>query len=52
MKIIDLKIYPSYFRDVLSGDKTFEIRKNDRDYEIGDLLDKDKVPCSAQMLKH
>ena len=38
MKLIDLKIFPSYFRDVLGGDKTFEIRKNDRDYEVGDLL--------------
>lgn len=33
-----LKILPSYFEDVVSGKKTFEIRKNDRDYKVGDLL--------------
>lgn len=33
-----LKILPSYFEDVMSGKKTFEIRKNDRDYKVGDLL--------------
>lgn len=33
-----LKILPNYFEDVISGRKTFEIRKNDRDYKVGDLL--------------
>ena len=33
-----LKILPGYFEDVISGKKTFEIRKNDRDYQVGDLL--------------
>ena len=33
-----LKILPGYFEDVISGKKTFEIRKNDRDYKVGDLL--------------
>lgn len=33
-----LKIKPSYFESVLSGQKTFEFRKNDRDYHIGDEL--------------
>jgi hypothetical protein len=34
----DLKIDTRHFEDVLSGDKTFEIRKNDRDYALGDVL--------------
>ena len=33
-----LKILPKYFNAVVSGDKTFEIRKNDRNFQIGDKL--------------
>lgn len=33
-----LKIWPSYFKDVKSGIKPFEVRKNDRDYKVGDTL--------------
>ena len=33
-----LKIKPSYFESISSGQKTFEFRKNDRDYHIGDEL--------------
>ena len=33
-----LKIEPYYFEEVLSGQKTFEIRKHDRDFMVGDLL--------------
>lgn len=36
--IHELKIVPEYFNDVLSGEKTFEIRKNDRPFCKGDLL--------------
>ena len=38
MTVHELKIKPEYYRDVVSGDKTFEIRKNDRNYQVGDLL--------------
>lgn len=38
MKIHELKILPKFFGDVESGEKTFEIRKNDRDYQVGDLI--------------
>lgn len=31
--IHELKILPEYFEAVVSGDKRFEIRKNDRNYE-------------------
>lgn len=38
-KIIELKILPQYYQDVVSGRKTFELRKDDRDYQIHDLLE-------------
>jgi len=38
VKLHSLKIVPSYFDDVSSGKKKFEIRKNDRDFLVGDLL--------------
>lgn len=38
MKVHELKIAPEYFGPVFDGIKTFEIRKNDRGYEIGDLI--------------
>jgi len=34
----ELKILPDYFHPVVLGTKTFEIRKNDRDYKVGDEL--------------
>lgn len=33
-----LKTWPCYFEAVQSGLKTFEIRKDDRGFEVGDLL--------------
>lgn len=33
-----LKILPQYFETVKEGAKTFEIRKDDRDYKVGDTL--------------
>ena len=36
--IHELKILPEYFKAVISGEKTFEIRKNDRPFHKGDLL--------------
>ncbi len=37
-KVIDLKIEPKYFEAQEKGNKNFEIRKNDRGYQVGDLL--------------
>jgi hypothetical protein len=34
----DLKIWPHFFSDVLNGTKTFELRRNDRNFECGDDL--------------
>lgn len=34
-----LKTWPSFFEDVMSGIKTFEVRRFDRDFNIGDVLE-------------
>lgn len=34
----DLKIETQYYNDIENGDKNFEIRKNDRNYQIGDMV--------------
>ena len=34
----ELKCWPEYFEQILTGYKTFEVRKNDRDYKVGDEL--------------
>ena len=34
----DLKIIKQYFEDVINDIKTFEVRKNDRDFKIGDIV--------------
>lgn len=34
----ELKILPCYFQDVWDGKKTFELRRDDRDFQVGDLL--------------
>lgn len=37
-KFHELKILPVYFEAVISGDKSFEIRKDDRDFNQFDTL--------------
>lgn len=34
----ELKLHPKYYDDVLLGKKRFELRKDDREYKVGDLL--------------
>lgn len=34
----ELKTWPEQFADVKYGSKRFEIRKNDRNYHVGDIL--------------
>lgn len=36
--IHELKTWPEYFEKLVSGEKNFELRRNDRDYMIGDVL--------------
>jgi hypothetical protein len=38
MKKHELKILPQFFQAVWDGIKTFELRKDDRDYQRGDIL--------------
>lgn len=33
-----LKILPEYFEAVISGNKTFEIRKNDRNFMVNEIV--------------
>lgn len=37
-KIHEIKIDTIFFPDVMAGVKRFELRKNDRDYRVGDIL--------------
>lgn len=34
----ELKSWPDFFEPVLTGTKTFELRKNDRHFAVGDIL--------------
>ncbi|MGL4760385.1 MAG: ASCH/PUA domain-containing protein [Sarcina sp.] len=38
MKQHELKILEEYFNALADGSKTFELRKNDRDFKVGDSL--------------
>lgn len=56
MKQHELKILPQYFQRVWDGTKTFELRKDDRDYQRGDILvlrewDGEKYTGSALCVK-
>lgn len=39
MKKIKKKCLPEYYQEVRKQKKTFEIRKDDSDYEVGDILE-------------
>lgn len=48
-KVHHLKTYEEYFSLILRGRKTFELRKDDRDFQQGDtviLMETDKVMAS------
>ncbi|HVJ92322.1 MAG TPA: ASCH/PUA domain-containing protein [Labilithrix sp.] len=34
----ELKVWPSFFRELAEGRKRFEARRADRDYAVGDVL--------------
>ena len=42
----ELKSWPKFFSPMMDGSKTFEIRNNDRNFQVGDLLIlKEFEPC-------
>lgn len=47
-----LKIWPIYYDPILDGRKTFEVRRNDRFYKIGDILELREIsPLDAEFTK-
>lgn len=38
MKVHELKCWPEFFEPILTGAKTFDLRKDDRHYHVGDVL--------------
>jgi hypothetical protein len=36
--IHELKVWPEYFEEIFCNRKKFEVRKNDRNFQVGDLL--------------
>lgn len=38
MKEHDLKTWPQFFEAIQSGSKTFELRNDDRHFDVGDVL--------------
>jgi hypothetical protein len=34
----DLKVHPLYYQRIMSNEKNFEVRKADRDFQVGDIL--------------
>ncbi len=48
-KVHQLKTWPKYFQAVKSGMKNFEIRKNDRDFKVGDFLELSEYDPETQL---
>lgn len=38
MKRHELKCWPEYFQAIVNGTKKFEVRKDDREFNVGDIL--------------
>jgi len=38
MQIHELKLWPDFYRPLVAGKKTFELRYDDRGYAVGDVL--------------
>lgn len=36
--IHELKVWPEFYERIIDGSKTFEVRKDDRGYQAGDVL--------------
>lgn len=49
-----LKTYPQYFQQTLEGNKTFEVRLNDRGFRVGDIVilrEWDNIKYSGREIK-
>lgn len=49
--IHQLKCEAKYFEEICSGQKTFEVRKNDRNFHVGDYLALNELisqPCDGE----
>ena len=44
----DLKIESHFFNDILDGRKTWELRKNDRNFRCGDILDLHEIDDNGE----
>lgn len=56
MNVHELRILTEYFSPIIDGIKTFEIRKDDRGYKVGDLIflkewDEDAVYTGRAVIK-
>ena len=51
MNLHELKIKKEYYLAVSSGLKTFEIRKNDRNFQIGDLIHFIPIKMETKIIK-
>lgn len=47
-----LKCYDRYFHRIIAGEKTCEIRKNDRDFQVGDFIILQAVDDEGRYLSH
>lgn len=47
-----IKLKRQYFKDVADGKKTFELRKNDRGYRVGDVLDMREIKDGEETGQH
>ena len=52
MKILNLKILKEYADAKVKGLKPFEIRKNDRDYQVGDLIRYKVIDENGNKIQH
>ena len=54
IQVHELKTYPHYFEQTIKGNKSFEIRLNDRNFQIGDIVvlkEWDNIKYSGREIK-